>query len=73
MTTIPNEAGWQVQVDGQTVTTKAAAGMFTAVPMTVGHHHVSFRYRPPFFTLALVISLISLTACWWLAKHDQKD
>lgn len=72
MTTIPSEAGWQVRVDGQTVNAKTAAGMFLAVPIPVGHHHVSFRYRPPFFTISLLISLISLASWWWFAKRSHQ-
>lgn len=70
MTTIPYEKGWHVTVDGATVTPKNAAGMFLAIPMTPGAHTVSFKYRPPFLLTGLIISLVSLSACWWLAeKH----
>lgn len=71
MTTIPAEAGWHVKVDDQPVNYQKAAGMFIAIPLSVGHHAVSFTYRPPFFWISLLISLTSLISCCWLAKRDQ--
>lgn len=68
MTTIPAEAGWHVMVDGEHVAHRTAAGMFIAVPMAPGHHYVTFRYRPPFFLPSLLVSIISITSCWWLAR-----
>lgn len=72
MTTIPNEAGWQVLVDGQRVAHRTAAGMFIAVPMVPGHHRVTFRYRPPFIWPGLLVSLISLASCYWLARKQHQ-
>lgn len=60
MTTIPAATGWHVKVDGQVVQPRTAINTFMAIPITPGHHTVSFYYRPPYLILGAIISIISL-------------
>lgn len=60
MTTIPNDAGWHVKIDGQDATPRTVAGLFMAIPITNGSHHVVLHYRPPFLIPGLIISLLAL-------------
>ncbi|MEJ1299425.1 YfhO family protein [Latilactobacillus sakei] len=59
MTTIPYAPGWQVTVDNHPV--KAVKGLknFIAVPLKAGHHQIKLTYRPPYFKLGLLISVVS--------------
>lgn len=69
LTTIPYDAGWTVNIDGQPVRTQSAYGALLSVQVTKGAHDISFSYQPPGFLAGLLISLI-LTAdfvllCFW--------
>ncbi len=56
---IPFERGWRAMVNGEQATVLKANYAFTAVPLEAGMNNIKLTYRPPFFNLALTISLLS--------------
>ncbi|MGK4058112.1 YfhO family protein [Loigolactobacillus coryniformis] len=61
MTTIPAAAGWRATVDQKPVKIKRALDTFIAIPLTKGSHTVSLSYWPPYLTLGLVITGVTLS------------
>lgn len=57
---IPYEKGWQASVNGKKAEVLKADYAFIAVPLESGNNHVSLTYRPPFFTSAAIISVLSV-------------
>lgn len=60
MTTIPANTGWHVKVDQKPVKIKRALDTFIAIPLSKGTHQVSMYYWPPYLTLGLIISGLTL-------------
>jgi membrane protein YfhO len=54
--------GWQAEVDGRPATVLRANGLFRAVRLGAGLHHVVFRYRPPAVVAGVLASAVSLVA-----------
>jgi hypothetical protein len=52
--------GWHLTVDGAPTEKLRVAGLFRAVRLPAGPHRVTWRYRPPFFTLGIALSLLAL-------------
>lgn len=77
-TTLPNIAGWQVQVDGKTVKPKTTLGLFMTIPLTKGKHQITMVYTPPYLWWGLLITIIcgNLVGLWWLltptGKHRRR-
>ncbi|WP_367342200.1 YfhO family protein [Limosilactobacillus sp.] len=69
MTTIPNDEGWHVKVDGKAVAPQTVAGLFMAIPMTPGHHQITLHYRPPYLITGLLVSILSLVVSGLLAHY----
>ena len=57
---IPYERGWSATVNGEKAQVLKANYAFSAVPLEIGVNKVEFTYRPPFFTLVSVITLVSM-------------
>jgi len=57
---IPYERGWRATVNGQDAEVLRADYAFLAVPLETGDNRVSLTYRPPFFKLALIVSVFSV-------------
>ena len=51
--------GWEATVDGQPAPILRANGMFRAVPVTPGVHHVELRYRPVSLRIGAWISAVA--------------
>jgi hypothetical protein len=49
--------GWTATVDGRDASVRPANVAFRAIPVTAGHHVVTFRYRPAWLTPALSVTL----------------
>ncbi|MDF3334223.1 YfhO family protein [Lacticaseibacillus rhamnosus] len=73
-TTIPAAPGWQVKVNGQPVKPKTSLGIFMAIPLKLGHYHITMRYRPPLLGLGSLITIagVLLTFCWRLVTSRKK-
>ena len=68
--------GWRVQLDGRTVRTYLAAGLFFAFPVPAGSHEISLSYRTPGlgtgFTLATGWLIFVLAAIWYTRRGERK-
>lgn len=71
MTSIPYAPGWHVTVDGHKVSPEKIIGTFIGVPIQQGHHKVKMTFIPPYLTVGLVISLITLSVCLVLIKREK--
>ena len=52
--------GWEATVDGKPVEILRADGIFRALFVPAGSHHLEFRFRPRHFALGAAISLLTL-------------
>ena len=57
---IPNEAGWSIEVDGEKRESKGFFGAFLEVPLEKGRHHVRLSYRTPGILPGMCISVGSV-------------
>lgn len=75
-TSIPYSKGWHATVNGQRVKTYKTVDMFTAVKLTKGTNHVKLAYWPPYLTLGLWISGLTLLIVIgfeiWRARRFQR-
>ena len=59
-TSIPQDGGWHVRVDGQEVEPVLVGDVMVAVPLTAGSHEVEFVYHNAAFAIGWKISAICL-------------
>lgn len=59
-TSIPQDGNWQAAVDGKPVTPILVGDAMIALPITQGHHTVTFHYHNAAFSLGWKISLVCL-------------
>ena len=59
-TSIPQDGGWSVTVDGEEAQTKLVGDVMTAVALTEGSHDIEITYRNAAFDLGWKISAICL-------------
>ncbi|MBQ3093835.1 MAG: YfhO family protein, partial [Clostridia bacterium] len=73
-TSIPQDGGWRVYVDGKKVDTQVVCDALLAVRLSGGEHTVTFRYRVPGIVLGVIVTLLALAFAafllWWCRKHD---
>ncbi|PWG01121.1 hypothetical protein DCM90_02185 [Levilactobacillus bambusae] len=63
-TSIPYSKGWHATVNGKPVKVYRTLQMFNAIKINKGKNHVKFTYWPPYMTLGICLSLLSLiTVC----------
>ncbi len=60
LTTIPFDAGWTVEVDGEPAETKKALEAFLAVDLPEGYHEITFSYLPEGIREGSLITILSL-------------
>ncbi len=71
-TTIPYENGWNITVNGKTVTpTKAVDDTLIAIPLEKGENVIKMKFSPNYWRLSLVVSifgviLLAVIAVWEL-------
>ncbi len=59
-TSIPYEKGWEVYVDGKKTDYVSLLDAFIGVKLTKGYHNLEFKYKTPYFSLGLIVSIISI-------------
>lgn len=59
VTSIPNEAGWRLSIDGAAVPIHPFAGAMISAPLTAGTHSVVLTYEPPGASAGLLLSAVS--------------
>jgi uncharacterized membrane protein YfhO len=71
---IPYERGWTATVNGESVSLQKANYAFIGVPIQKGGNHIELSYRPPFFTVSFIASLLSLLlSAVYLARNKKKS
>ncbi len=76
VTSIPQDGGWTVYVDGERVSSSVLAGCLITVPLKSGTHTVTFRYRVPGLVGGAAVTLLALLAIvvsvWWHRRRQPK-
>ena len=60
LTTIPQDGGWRVYVDGKKVEDSKALGTLMAFSVPEGEHKIEFRYHVPALVPGVIISLVAV-------------
>lgn len=60
MTTVPNDGGWKIYVDGEKAEVLKLADYFCGVKLTEGEHEIKMVYTVPGIKLGAAISAVSL-------------
>ena len=58
----PAYPGWKVSVDGHSAKSVVSRGIFRAVDLPAGAHHVVWTFEPPRLRIGALVSLIALLA-----------
>lgn len=68
---IPYGRGWTARVDGSEVELLRAGGMYMALPLTAGTHHVALTYETPGLRTGAIVSLAALAVllAWTFAAR----
>ena len=56
---IPYSTGWSAEVDGEKTSIVKANGMYMAIPLTPGKHHIQLKYSTPWLRAGILISLMT--------------
>lgn len=67
MSSITQDGGWDVYVDGEKVDTYTVAGALVAFDLNAGQHDITYRYHTPGLPAGICVTLVSLAAfvaCW---------
>lgn len=59
-TSIPQDGGWKVYVDGKKVEDFKALGTLIAFTVDAGEHDIEFKYHVPAFTAGLLMTIVAL-------------
>ena len=60
MSTVPQDGGWKVYVDGKRVKNFKVFGVLTAFKVSAGSHTIELKYSVPALGIGVVISLLAL-------------
>lgn len=56
---IPYSTGWSAEVDGEKTSIVKANGMYMAIPLTPGKHHIQLSYSTPWLRAGILTSLMT--------------
>ena len=73
MTSIPYSAGWQVKVDGQSVTTERAWNSFLSFPITKGKHQVEFVFKTRGSLIGALLSIVAVVSLLIIRKRWEEE
>ena len=73
MTSIPYSAGWQVKVDGQSVTTERAWNSFLSFPITKGKHQVEFVFKTRGSLIGALLSIVAVVSLLIIRKKWKEE
>lgn len=76
-TTVPNEEGWTVYVDGEKTEYQEVFGSLIAIPLTAGSHTVEMKFLTASYPLALIITgagiaLFALAIVFWRKRNKDE-
>lgn len=72
MTTIPDQPGWTVKVDGKKVDQIAVVNALIAIPLEPGTHTVTMTYTPPGWWIGIGLLCGGLILIVWFWFGDRK-
>ncbi|WLV24143.1 YfhO family protein [Aciduricibacillus chroicocephali] len=70
---VPFEKGWQATVNGKKRPILQANYAFTALPLENGSNKIELHYRPPYFLLSLLLSVIGIILACFDVKRSRKS
>ena len=78
MTSIINEPGWKVYIDGKEQKVKEIGDCFVSVPLTAGDHDIKIHFVPESLPLAALLSTVSIVifvayVMYYRKKHDEGE
>lgn len=74
MLTIPNEDGWEISVNGETVTAEDGVNLFMTIPVKAGENYVELTYHPKGVRAGIVLSVMSVIIfAGWILLERGKD
>ncbi len=73
MTTIPEEPGWTVWVDGEKVETVTLLDSLIGIPLDAGEHEIEMKFLPDYLILAIIVELIGLSFIGIVAVFEVKN
>ncbi len=71
-TSIPQDEGWKVYVDGKKAETYLIADTLVGFDLSAGTHEITFKYSVPGYAIGLVGTLLALAAivfCLWWRRY----
>lgn len=68
---IPDENGWKIKIDGETVPHKKVLYVLMGVETTAGEHTIDMRYIPEGLVLGTIFSVLAMCICFYLL-YDKK-
>lgn len=72
-TTIPQENGWIVKVNGKEVETSTALDSLITIPLEKGENTVTMEFSPNYFKLAVILSLSGLAVLVLIFIFEYKN
>lgn len=72
-TSIPNEKGWRVWVDGNPAGILPFGGAMIGVELPAGKHTVTFSYRSPGIYEGITVSIISVAILLLLSFRNRYE
>ena len=72
-TTIPQEPGWTVKVDGEKVETVTLLDSLIGIELKAGEHEIEMKFFPDYLKLAIIVELIGLSFIALIAVFEVKD
>lgn len=72
-TTIPQEPGWTIKVDGKEVESVTLIDSLIGIELTEGTHTVEMTFWPEYLTLGICVSVLGLSFILIIALFEFKD
>ena len=73
LTTIPQEPGWTVKVDGEEVETVTLLDSLIGIELKAGEHEIEMRFMPDYLILAVIVELIGLSFIGLVAVFEVRN
>ncbi|MFK2826899.1 YfhO family protein [Bacillus sp. B190/17] len=68
---IPFEKGWLLKINGKRKQIEKANFAFTGIPLQNGVNRIQLVYRPPFFIVSVILTVLGFIGASWLIKRDR--
>ena len=73
LTSIPYENGWEITVNGKKVDVKTSIDSLITIPLEKGNNVITLEFKPAYFTLGKIISLIGLLIVLVIFIFEYRD